>query len=134
MFRHVPIDEAWPQIEPVAMTLLSVEECEILRDACRDGRALCLGCDEGLLVVHPNINPRDGTREYHCWWGHGNEGVDAAFEKLLPTIIRDARALGCPRIVYDTRRPGMLRKGTRAGFYVRNIEMVYDVPVQGDVH
>jgi hypothetical protein len=127
MLRPVAIEKAWPQIEPFARDLLldpdenSAED--LLRD-CIEQKAVVLQADDGFLITTVKVNPHTGLSEYHVRWGSRVVDEAGCFERIIPELNRAARHVGCANIVFDSNRPGWMRKAVRAGFRLRNAEYV----------
>ncbi len=107
-FRIVDIDEEWPRVGPLVEGVDPRDNAgDDLRRDCREGRALCLISDDGVMVV--NLQPdRYGTGDLELFvriaasWS--KRGTIQRNEAHLDAI---ARELGAKRLVFHTLRPGM---------------------------
>ena len=107
-FTIVDIDEEWPFIGPLVAGLDPRDNAgDVLRRDCREGTALCLTSDDGLLVV--SLQPdRYGSGELELFVrlavATGERGSIQRNDAHLDAI---ARELGATRLVFFTQRPGM---------------------------
>lgn len=107
-FRIVDIDAEWPRIEHMAVGVDPMDNAaEDLRRDCREGRALCLMSDDGLLVV--SLQPdRYGSGDLELFVrlavSCGERGSIQRNEAHLDAI---AQELGAKKLVFHTLRPGM---------------------------
>lgn len=107
-FRLVDIEAEWGQIEPLVKGVDPSDNAgDDLRACCREGRALCLISDDGVMVL--NLIPsRFGRGELELFvrlaasWGE--TGSIQRNDAHLDAI---AKELGAVRIVFQTLRPGM---------------------------
>lgn len=109
-FSIVDIDESWSKISPLVEGVDPRDNAgEDLRRDCREGRALCLISDDGVLVI--SLRPdRYGNGDLELFvrmaasWG--DRGTIQRNEAHLDVI---ARELGAKRLVFHTQRPGMIK-------------------------
>lgn len=107
-FRLVDVDAEWLRVGPLVEGVDPRDNAgEDLRRDCREGRALCLISDDGVVVV--NLQPdRYGTGDLELFvrmaasWSE--RGTIQRNEAHLDAI---ARELGAKRLVFHTRRSGM---------------------------
>ncbi len=107
-FTLADIDVEWPRVGPlVAGVDPSDNAGDVLRQECREGRALCFVSGDGVLIV--NLLPdRYGRGELELFvrlaasWGE--TGSIQRNDAHLDAIARD---MGAVRIVFQTLRPGM---------------------------
>ena len=107
-FRLVDIDAEWPRIGPMVSGVDPRDNAgDDLRQRCREGVALCLTSDDGVLVI--SLQPDQyGSGELelfvHMAVGGGERGSIQRNDIHLDSI---ARELGATRLVFQTIRPGM---------------------------
>lgn len=108
-FKLVPdIDAAWPEIAPLVAGVDPVDNAgDELRRDCREGRALCLTSDDGLLVI--SLQPAwDGSGTLDLFVrmavAKGERGTIQRNDAHLDAI---ARELGASKVVFHTLRRGM---------------------------
>lgn len=107
-FQIVDIDKRWPEVGPLVEGVDPGDNAgDDLRRDCREGRALCLISDDGLLVV--TLQPdRYGSGELELFVrmaaSRGERGSIQRNEAHLDAI---AKELGAKRLVFQTLRPGM---------------------------
>ena len=107
-FRIVDVDEWWHRIGPLVAGVDPRDNAgDDLRRDCREGRALCLISDDGLVVV--TLQPdRYGSGELELFVrmavAQGEKGSIQRNDAHLDAI---ARELGATRLVFHTLRPGM---------------------------
>lgn len=107
-FRIVDVDDEWPLIAPLVSGVDPRDNAgEELRQCCRDGKALCLMSDDGLMVIA--LQPdRYGLGEFELFVrmavAISEKGSIQRNDAHLDLI---ARELGAVRIVFHTLRPGM---------------------------
>jgi len=108
-FKIVPnIDAAWPEIAALVRGVDPVDNAgdDLWRD-CREGRALCLTSDDGLLILE--LQPAwDGSGTLDLFVrmavAKGERGTIQRNEAHLDAI---ARELGASKIAFHTLRRGM---------------------------
>ena len=109
-FVITDIDADWLKIAPLVVGVDPRDNLgDELRRACREGEALCLISDDGLLVV--SLQPdRYGNGELELFVrlavATGERGTLQRNDAHLDAI---ARELGATRLVFFTQRPGMHR-------------------------
>jgi hypothetical protein len=102
------VDAAWPQIAPLVAGVDPVDNAgDDLWRECREGRALCLTSEDGLLVV--SLQPSwdgSGTTELFVRMAvaRGSRGTIQRNEAHLDAI---AREMGATKIAFHTLRRGM---------------------------
>ena len=107
-FLIVDIDENWGWIRPLVEGVDPSDNAgDDLRASCREGRALCLISDDGLLVLE--LQPsRYGNGELDLFVrmavSKSERGSIQRNDAYLDAI---ASELGATRLVFHTRRPGM---------------------------
>jgi hypothetical protein len=109
-FLLADIDTEWHRIGPlVAGVDPSDNAGDDMRQRCREGAALCLISDDGVMVL--SLMPdRYGTGELELFvrmaasWGDG--GSIQRNDAHLDAIARD---MGAVRIFFHTLRPGMAK-------------------------
>ena len=107
-FKIADVDAEWPFIGPLVAGLDPRDNAgDSLRRDCREGTALCLTSDDGLLVV--SLQPdRYGSGELELFVrlavATGERGSIQRNDAHLDAI---ARELGAARLVFFTQRPGM---------------------------
>jgi hypothetical protein len=107
-FRIANVDEDWLKIAPMVIDVDPSDNAgEDLRRECREGRALCLTSDDGLVVV--NLQPdRYGSGDLELFVrmavSNGEPGAIQRNDAHLDAIARD---MGAKRLVFQTLRPGM---------------------------
>lgn len=86
--------------------VVSVSEIEEIRAQCEGERALCLACDDGMIVV--DLRPGSEGLEMFIWiavaFKHG------AFSRQDAALDRIGRDLGAQTIAFQTRRRGWARR------------------------
>lgn len=88
-----------------AARVVGASEIEAMASQCRTGSALCLACDDGLVVLQ--LIPRGSALELFVWLAvaikHG------AFFRHEPAILAIARDLSATTIAFTPRRRGWAR-------------------------
>lgn len=107
-FQIVDVDDWWYRIGPLVAGVDPRDNAgDDLRRDCREGRALCLISDDGLVVVTLQPN-RYGSGELELFVrmavAKGEKGSIQRNDAHLDAI---ARELGATRLVFHTLRPGM---------------------------
>jgi hypothetical protein len=118
MFTVVDIDSVWHLVEPTAGKLL--KRPRVIRNACRKGEAVCLQCEDGVVVITVDIEPVNHTRELRVWWAGVTRQASGCFEKYLPHVLKIASDLKCSAIAFGSNRRGWTRKAMRFGFIIRS--------------
>ena len=107
-FKIVDIDESWPFVGPLVTGLDPSDNAgDDLRRDCREGRALCLTSDDGVLVIslHPD---RYGSGILELFVRIGvSSGEPGAIQRNDAHLDAIARELGAKRLVFHTLRSGM---------------------------
>ncbi len=109
-FIIVDIDENWLKISPMVVGVDSSDNAgDDLRRDCREGRALCLTSDDGLMVL--SLQPdRYGSGDLELFVrmavSNGEPGAIQRNDAHLDAIARD---MGAKRLVFHTLRSGMHR-------------------------
>jgi hypothetical protein len=107
-FRITDIDENWLKIAPLVIDVDPGDNAgDHLRQCCREGTALCLTSDDGLLVVslRPDVYG-SGDLELFVRMAVSN-GEPGAIQRNDAHLDAIARELGAKRLVFHTTRPGM---------------------------
>jgi len=118
-FQIADIDACWHWIGPLAEGVDPSDNAgDDLRADCREGRALCLVSDDGVLVI--SLQPdRYGSGELELFVrlaaSRGERGSIQRNDAHLDAI---ASELGATRLVFHTLRPGM-HKVLNPGWSVR---------------
>jgi hypothetical protein len=109
-FLIVEIDEAWPRIAHlVAGVDPSDNAGDDLRRDCREGRALCLTSDDGVLVIQL-MPDRSGSGDLELFVRLAvSDGELGAIQRNDAHLDAIARELGAKRLVFHTLRSGMHR-------------------------
>lgn len=107
-FLIVEIDEIWPRIAHLVTGVDPSDNAgDDLRRDCREGRALCLTSDDGVLVIEL-LPSRDGSGDLDLFVrlavSDGERGAIQRNDAHLDAIARD---LGAKRLVFHTLRSGM---------------------------
>ena len=102
----------------------SRSEIEEIRAKCATNRALCLACEDAMVVI--DLRANGDELEMFVWitvaFRHG------AFERQEPALLAIARDLGAKTIAFVSRRRGWARRlgpqWHRRGFdeFVRSVE------------
>ncbi len=106
-FALVDIDTVWPAIASRAARVLDESDAtgDNVREECREGRALCFVCEDGVLVVTLIPNRIRSDFELFVWlavsWGE--PGVVERHDRAIDEI---AQELGASRVKFCTRRRG----------------------------
>jgi hypothetical protein len=107
-FKIVDIDEEWPRLAGLVADVDPMDNAgDDLRRDCREGRALCLTSDDGLMVV--TLQPdRYGSGALELFVrmaaATSDRGTIQRNEAHLDAI---AREMGATKIVFHTLRRGM---------------------------
>jgi hypothetical protein len=107
-FKIADVDDDWLKIAPMVIDVDPSDNAgEDLRRECREGRALCLTSDDGLVVI--NLQPdRYGSGDLELFVrmavSNGEPGAIQRNDAHLDAIARD---MGAKRLVFQTLRPGM---------------------------
>lgn len=86
-------------------TVTSSEIAEI-RAECEAERAVCLACDDGVIVIA--LQPYGAALEMFIWLGVALRY--GAFERQGPALLALARDLGAQTIAFHARRRGWSRR------------------------
>lgn len=129
MLYSASIADIWPTIEAkVRATLTDPDEAgpDDLYAACEAGEAFPLTDGNDVLIFRIAINPHNGERQLILWWA--STDVFGAFERLEPEISKMAKALSAknllarPSATFYSTRVGWLRKATKMGWTLKNVE------------
>jgi hypothetical protein len=107
-FWIADIDVNWEWIGPLVEGVDPGDNAgDDLRASCREGRALCLISDDGLLVVE--LQPsRYGNGELDLFVRMAvSKGERGSIQRSDAHLDAIANELGATRLVFHTRRPGM---------------------------
>ncbi len=108
--RRVDIDAAWPEFRALVAPVLAGEDDqpEHIRDACRNGEAWLLECEEGFVVLQHCLRPGTQCMQLLIWLAV-SRGAQGCIERRLPFIQDLGRKLGVSRVLFRTRRRGFAR-------------------------
>lgn len=129
-FRIVEIDDHWPEIGPMVLGVDPHDNAgDDLRLDCREGRALCLLSDDGLMVVNLQTC-RYGSGELELFVRMAvSKGAMGSIQRNDAHLDSIAREMGATRLVFHTLRPGM-HKVLNPEWKVRHT--VFERRVHGD--
>lgn len=107
-FRLAEIDRVWPQFRArAARSHTTAEMIEQHLKACRNGEALCLVCDDGLVIVTLEIE-RNGRITCMVLLAVSN-GAFNAFARYEEQMLAIARDLEADDLAFCTDRPAWRR-------------------------
>lgn len=109
-FTIVDIDENWLKIAPMVVGVDPSDNAgDDLRRDCREGRALCLTSDDGVMVIH--LQPdRYGSGDLELFVRMAvSNSESGAIQRNDAHLDAIARELGAKRLVFRTVRSGMHR-------------------------
>jgi len=99
-FRIVDIDEVWPRYAVRAERSLAGEaHLAWVLDECRSKRALCLECDDGIVVLA--MGPSDSGTRAKALLAVGDAGALRRREAELVTVAQD---IGAAEVSFRTDR------------------------------
>jgi hypothetical protein len=91
--------------EGLPVTLVTASEVEEIQAKCAAKQAMCLVCDDAMVVVE--LQARAPDLELFVWitvgFRHG------AFERQLAAVVAIARELGAQTVAFQSRRRGWAR-------------------------
>lgn len=91
---------------PLAGRVLTASEIEEIEAECEANRAMCLACEDGMVVVQ--LQALATSLELFVWLGiafrHG------AFERQVAALLAIARELGADTLAFETNRRGWARR------------------------
>lgn len=123
----VDIEQIWPAIRPLAEKVIrgdDATEMDIFRE-CQAGRAMCLACEDGFVIVTLVPAKFESELELVVWLAVST-GPNGAFERQEPNVDSIARELGAKTVVFHTRRKGWEKKLSKE-WKLRSITYVKEV-------
>lgn len=98
------------------------EELDEIQAECASGRAMCLCCHDGFVVV--GLYPRAGALELYVWLAVATQR--GAFARNEASLVELARSFGAKAIAFRSRRRGWARRlgdawKSRGDEYVREV-------------
>jgi hypothetical protein len=84
----------------------SASEIDEIRAQCEANRALCLACDDGMVVI--DLRPGSEGLELFVWIAVAFRF--GAFERQVAALDSIGRELGAQTIAFQTRRRGWARR------------------------
>lgn len=104
-FRLSSIDEAWPRYERRARRSLAGDaHLAWVVQECRAGQALCLECDDGMVVLA--VGPCEAGTRAKALLAVGEAGALRRREDELAAV---AREIGAAEVSFRTDRPAWRR-------------------------
>jgi len=126
------VDPAWLPLvarDACRRGIVTYSEIEEIRLHCCNNKAMCLACEDALVVAQLKPEPAGQHLELFVWlavaFRHG------AFERQFPAILKIARELEAQAIAFQSRRNGWSRKLGRGWRRRGSNEMVRWLDEQG---
>lgn len=91
----------------LAPAVASAFEVQEIRAECEAGRAMCLACEDGMVVVDLRGDTLD-TLEVFTWIAVGFR--PGAFERQVAALSTIGRELGAKTLAFQSRRRGWARR------------------------
>ena len=88
--------------------IVAPSEIDEIQSQCESERALCLACDDGMLVVDVRSSPSGDAIEMFIWLAVGFK--HGAVERQDAAMRAIARDLGATTVAFQSRRRGWGRR------------------------
>ena len=105
-FDFADIDAAWPRVV-LRATLARSDALEDYQQRCRAGDALCLICDDGLVILSLQVHA--SGRMAAVVLLAVSLGEPNAFKRHEEELVKIARDLDAEELTFQTDRRGWLR-------------------------
>jgi len=107
-FRLVQLDEVWPRYATRAVrSRATMATLEWVIEQCHRGRAVCLECDEGMVIMTTGPMPHGTRAKVLLAVSSGKPGALQRRERDLVTVARD---IGAAEVSFHTDRPRAWRR------------------------
>jgi len=105
-FRFYPPDLVTEVCGALKKRLVSASEIAEIRAQCDADEALCLACEDGMVVVE--LRPQGEDLELFVWLAVAFQ--QGAFGRQHAALLQIARDIGAQTIAFQTRRRGWARR------------------------